>query len=232
MEGRIYFVSGIDTGIGKTVVTGLMVRSLRARGIDAITVKMVQTGNDGFSEDLNVHRAMCGQERLPEDENGWTVPQIFKFPASPLLAARLEDRTVDLARIADSVKSCAASREVVLVESAGGLCVPLTEETLTVDFASAQGWPLVLVTCGRLGSVNHTILSLEAAKSRGMAVAGVVYNWFSDVDPLIDADSFDETQRVLARMGFPPIVVRVPQVPVDGPCPNVDFAPIFDQDGL
>ena len=230
LTGRVYFVSGIDTGIGKTVVTGLMARSLRARGVDAITVKMVQTGNDGFSEDLDAHRAMCGLGRLPEDEQGLTAPQIFRFPSSPLLAARLEGRAVDLARIAVAVKTCAANREVVLVESAGGLCVPLTDEMQSVDFAAAQGWPLVLVTCGRLGSVNHTILSLEAAKARGMAVAGVVYNWFPDADPRIDADSFETTRRALVRLGFPPAVVRVPRVPAGGPYPDVDFSPIFRPD--
>ena len=224
---KIYFVSGIDTGIGKTVATGLMARSLRARGGDAITVKMVQTGNDGFSEDLDAHRAMCGLGRLPEDEQGLTAPQIFRFPSSPLLAARLEGRKVDLAKIASSVNACAAAHEVVLVESAGGLCVPLTDETLSVDFAAVQGWPLILVTCGRLGSLNHTILSLEAAKARGMKVAGVVYNWFSDTDPQIDEDSFVETRRALSRMGFPPTVVRVPYIPPGGPYPDIDFTSIF-----
>jgi dethiobiotin synthetase len=230
MEGKVYFVSGIDTGVGKTVATGLMARSLRARGVDAITVKMVQTGNDGFSEDLDAHRAMCGLGRLPEDEQGLTAPQIFRFPSSPLLAARLEGRKVDLAKIASSVKACAAAHEVVLVESAGGLCVPLTDETLSVDFATAQGWPLILVTCGRLGSLNHTILSLEAAKARGMNVAGVVYNWFPDADPQIDEDSFAETRLALSRMGFPPAVVRVPQVPLGCPYPDIDFSELFGHD--
>ena len=219
MEGKVYFVSGIDTGIGKTVATGLMARSLRVRGVDAITVKMVQTGNDGFSEDLDAHRAMCGLGRLPEDEQGLTAPQIFRFPSSPLLAARLEGRKVDLAKIASSVKACAAAHEVVLVESAGGLCVPFTDETLSVD-----------VTCGRLGSLNHTILSLEAAKARGMKVAGVVYNWFPGADPQIDEDSFAETRRALSRMGFPSAIVRVPRVPHGGPYPDIDFLELFGHD--
>ena len=230
MEGKVYFVSGIDTGIGKTVATGLMARSLRAQGVDAITVKMVQTGNDGFSEDLEAHRAMCGLGRSPEDEQGLTAPQIFRFPSSPLLAARLEGRKVDLAKIASSVRACAAAHEVVLVESAGGLCVPLTDEALSVDFAAAQGWPLILVTCGRLGSLNHTILSLEAAKARWMKVAGVAYNWFPDADPQIDEDSFAETRRALSRMGFPSAIVRVPQVPLGGPYPDIDFSELFGHD--
>ena len=96
---RVYFVSGIDTGIGKTAVTGLMARSLLAAGRDVITVKLVQTGNDGFSEDIDAHRAICGGIRFPEDDEGLTAPQIFKFPSSPLLAAGLEGRIVDLKAI-------------------------------------------------------------------------------------------------------------------------------------
>ena len=227
MMGRVFWVSGIDTGIGKTIATGLMARSLRARGVDAITVKMVQTGNDGYSEDIDAHRAICGTGKLPEDLEGLTAPQIFKFPSSPLLAAGLEGRTVDLDAIARAVKACAERRDLVIVESAGGLDVPLTEDVLSADFAAAQGWPLVLVTCGRLGGINHALLSLEAAKLRGMHVAGVVHNWHPDANPRIDADAVAAIRRHLAKLGYPPVVVRVPEVPAGGPCPDVDFSEIF-----
>ena len=209
MQGQVFFISGIDTGIGKTVVTGLMARWLRSAGRDAITVKMVQTGNDGFSEDLDAHRAIAGQPRFREDGLGLTAPQIFKFPSSPELAARMEGRSVDLKAIADAIAKCAASHDFVLVEGAGGLAVPLTRDTLAVDFAAAQKWPLVLVASGRLGSINHIILSLEAAKSRGMQVAGVVYNWCADADPVIDVDTPEVTRRALLRLGYPPVVVKV-----------------------
>jgi len=224
---KTYFISGIDTGIGKTVVTGLMARSLRSRGVDALTVKLVQTGNDGYSEDIDAHRAIGGGERFPEDDEGLTAPQIFKFPSSPLLAASLEGRKVDLDAIAQAVHACAARRELVLVESAGGLDVPLTEEALSIDFAAAQGWPLILVTCGRLGSINHTLLSLEAARTRGMKVAGVVHNWHPDADARIDADAVDTVRRYLAKWGFPPVAVRVPRVEAGGPYPDIDFSEIF-----
>ena len=225
--GRVFWVSGIDTGIGKTVATGLMARSLLARGVDAITVKMVQTGNDGYSEDIDAHRAICGTAKLPEDLEGLTAPQIFKFPSSPLLAAGLEGRTVDLDAIASAVKACAERRDLVIVESAGGLDVPLTEDVLSADFAAAQGWPLVLVTCGRLGGINHALLSLEAAKLRGMQVAGVVHNWHPDANPDIDADAVAAIRRHLVKLGYPPVVVRVPEVPAGGPCPDVDFSELF-----
>lgn len=225
--GHVYFVSGIDTGIGKTAVTGLMARSLMDAGRDVITVKLVQTGNYGFSEDIGAHRAICGGIHFPEDDEGLTAPQIFKFPSSPLLAAGLENRTVDLAAISDAVKTCAERHEVVLVEAAGGLDVPLTEDTLTIDFAADEGWPMILVTCGRLGSINHTLLSLEAAKARGMKVAGVVHNWFDGADPLIDHDTPETTRRYLAKWGFPPVVVKVPRFDFAGPYPDVDFSEIF-----
>ena len=228
MSGKVFFVSGIDTGVGKTVVTGLMARWLRAAGRDVVTVKMVQTGNRGFSEDLDAHREIAGMPRLREDDLGLTAPQIFAFPSSPELAARLEGRAVDLQKIARAVAACAAAHEVVLVEGAGGLAVPLTADTLAVDFAAAQGWPLILVASGRLGSINHILLSLEAAKARGMTVSGVVYNWCADADPVIDADTPAVTLRALARMGYPPVLVRVAkQVRPVLQHSGVDFSPLF-----
>ena len=227
MDGKVFFVSGIDTGIGKTMATGLMARSLASAGRDVITVKLVQTGNDGFSEDIDAHRAICGGIRFPEDGEGLTAPQIFKFPSSPLLAAALEGRTVDVEAISRAVRECAVRHEIVLVESAGGLDVPLTEDMLSVDLAAREGWPLVLVSCGRLGSINHTLLSLEAAKTRGMSVAGVVWNWYEGADSRIDDDSCKMTRSYLSRWGFPPVVVRIPRFDVGGPYPEVDFSEMF-----
>lgn len=224
---KIYFVSGIDTGVGKTMVTGLMARRLAMSGRDVITVKMVQTGNVGQSEDLALHRLICGGVSFAEDAEGLTAPQIFAFPSSPMLAASLEGREVDVAAIVRAVRQCAAQHEIVLVESAGGLDVPLTDDVLSVDLAASEGWPLVLVTCGRLGSINHALLSLEAAKSRGMAVAGVVHNWCADADARIDADARETVRRRLVRMGFPPVVVEVPRFDAAGPYPDVDFSEMF-----
>ena len=222
-----YFISGIDTSIGKTIATGLMARYLAMRGVDVITVKLVQTGNDGFSEDIATHRDICGHVHFPEDDDGLTAPQIFKFPSSPLLAAQLEGRTVDLNAMAEAVQACAARHQVVLVESAGGLHVPLTEDTLTVEFAAKQHWPLILVTCGRLGAINHTLLSLEAAKTHGLDVAGVVHNGYPATDPRLDADAVAATRRYLQKWGYPPAVVRLPFINSDEPYPDIDFSEIF-----
>ena len=225
--GKAFFVSGIDTGVGKTMVTGLMARSLATQGRDVITVKMVQTGCDGFSEDLELHRRIAGGVRFEEDDRRLTAPQVFKFPSSPLLAASLEGRAVDPDSIARAVRQCAERHEITLVESAGGLDVPLTGSLLSADLAAAERWPLVLVTCGRLGSINHTLLSLEAAKARRMKVAGVVHNWCEGADPAIDRDAARTTLRYLAKWGFPQVVVRVPRFDAAGPYPEVDFSELF-----
>ena len=217
---KIILVGGIDTGIGKTVSTGIIAKSLLARGRDVITVKLVQTGNVGHSEDIDLHREICGV-RYPEDERGLTAPQIFAFPSSPELSARLEGKTVDVGKITAAVNECSARHEVTLVEAAGGLLVPLTRELLTLDLAAREGWSVALVTCGRLGSLSHTLLSLEAIKSRGMKLAGIVYNYHPDADPLIDEDTPARTLEWLERNGLPAPLVRIPRVAPGGPYPTI-----------
>jgi len=198
----VVFVSGIDTGVGKTVVTGELARAAIAKGRDAITVKMVQTGNIGRSEDIEEHRRIMGVGELPEDAEGLTAPQIFAFPGSGHLAARLEGKRVNLKKITSSVEACARRRDLVLVESAGGLFVPLTSSVLTIDYLAERGWPLVLVTNGRLGSINHTLMSIEAAVRRGIALLAVVYDWAPDVDPIIDEDTPATIKAYLKRWGL------------------------------
>lgn len=219
--GMIYFVSGIDTDAGKTVAVGLMARYLLKQGIRVITAKLVQTGNEGFSEDLLKHRAMMGVGAFPEDQEGLTAPQIFKFPASPHLSARLEGRVVDVAAACQAMHTLSERYEIVLVEGAGGLAVPLTEELLTIDLVAQEKWSIILVTSGKLGSLNHTILSLEAMFSRHIPLAGVVYNYCASADPIVDCD----TPRMIAR--WADRLVRIPEVDFSTP-PDIDFSPIFE----
>lgn len=201
MSARVVFVSGIDTGIGKTYATGYLARREREKGLKVATLKLVQTGNEGFSEDIKTHREIMGAS-LPEDADFTTAPQIFRFPSSPELAARLEGREVDTGKIAASVAKLAGRYDAVFVEGAGGLMVPLKENLLTVDFAAAMGWSVLLVTCARLGSVNHTLLSLEAILARRMALDGVAFNWCEGADPEIAKDTMNVVRRYLSAKGL------------------------------
>jgi dethiobiotin synthetase len=219
--GMIYFVSGIDTDAGKTVAVGLMAKYLMKQGVRVITAKLVQTGNDGFSEDLLKHRAMMGVESFEEDKEGLTAPQIFKFPSSPHLAAKLENRVVDVDAIRSAMRLLAARYDVVLVEGAGGVAVPLTEELLTIDLVAQEKWPMILVTSGKLGSLNHTILSLEAASNRHVPVAGIVYNFCASAHPFIDEDTTRQIVKWADRL------VKIPEVNFSA-LPDIDFSPIFE----
>ena len=167
----------------------------------------------------------CGN--FPEDGEHLTAPEIYTFPASPHLAAAVDRRPVDPEKILRSARILQERYEVVLIEGAGGLAVPLTEDLLTVDFAARQHWPLILVTSGRLGSLNHTILSLEAAANRKMSVAGVVYNQSLPADPLIEADSERMIRKYLRRFGQPEVLVRLPEVRAPG-WGDTDFSAIFN----
>lgn len=190
MSGRIVFVSGIDTEIGKTVVTGWLALQWAAQGENVITQKLVQTGCVGASDDILLHRRIMGTGLFEEDRDGTTMPALFAYPASPHLSARLEQRPLDLAAIEAATARLCERYETVLIEGAGGLMVPLTEQLLTIDYVAGKGWPVLLVTSGRLGSINHTLLSLEALVARGIALHGVAWNSRDDSsDEVIAADS-------------------------------------------
>ncbi len=221
----VYFVSGIDTGIGKTIATGMIARYLIQHGCHAITMKLVQTGNVGFSEDLDAHRKIMQCGRFPEDELGLTTPAIFAFPASPHLAASREGTIVDIPAIRSAVNTLASKYEVVLLEGAGGLAVPLTEDLLTVDFIAQENYPLILVASGRLGSLNHAILSIEVATHRGITIAGVVYNWCDEADPEITADTKRMILKYLKKHHQPEVLIEIGKI--GSTYPNLDFGPIF-----
>lgn len=223
----VCFISGIDTDSGKTIATGMMARYLLKRGRRVITMKLVQTGNVGYSEDLLRHRELMSVGNFPEDESGLTAPCIFRFPASPHLAAALERREVEIPRLEHAVKELAQRYEYVLVEGAGGLMVPLTGELLTVDFAARLRLPLILVASGKLGGLNHALLSIECAGRRCLELAGVVYNWCATADPVIAADSERMIEQYLRKSGIEPRMVRLPKVEM--PLPDVDFSAIFPE---
>ena len=136
LQKGIYFISGIDTDIGKTVATGIIAKQLLDQGVSIITQKLVQTGNDGCSEDIAKHRQLMQKNDLPEDSEGLTAPQIFKYPASPHLATRLEDTHLDLEKITSATQVLAERYDVVLLEGAGGLMVPLNTDLLTIEYVA------------------------------------------------------------------------------------------------
>lgn len=200
MSVPVYFISGIDTGIGKTYTTGYLAKLWNEQGKKTITQKLIQTGNTDISEDIEQHREIMGMGWFPEDETKLTMPEIFTYPASPHLATQIDGREIDFDKIAKATQQLTEKYEVVLLEGAGGLMVPLTTELLTIDYLTEKKYPVILVSSGRLGSINHTLLSLEALKNRGLELYALAYNLNDESqDVLISKDTSEYLQAYLAK---------------------------------
>lgn len=200
MESNIYFISGIDTDAGKSYCTAWLARQWTDEGKRVITQKFIQTGNTGHSEDIDLHRRIMGTGYLPEDREGLTMPEIFSYPCSPHLAARIDRRPIDFRKIERATNELARRYDRVLVEGAGGLMVPLTEEYLTIDYIAEKGYPLIFVTSGKLGSINHTLLSLEAIAHRRIPLHTVLYNLYPTVkDTTIQEDTHEYIRGYLQK---------------------------------
>ena len=199
LTDKIYFVSGIDTDAGKTVATGWLARELMRIGRRVATLKLVQTGAKGVSPDIALHRRIM-QCALPEDDDGTTAPEIYTYPASPHLAAEIDKRPINFAHIDEAVQTLAKAYDVLLIEGAGGLMVPLTRHLSTIDYVKVAGWPVLFVGSGKLGAINHAVLSLEALERRRMPLAAFVWNrWFDGADPLIAADGRDYLKTYVSK---------------------------------
>ena len=196
MKKNVYFISGIDTDAGKSYATGFLARELNRKGQRTITQKFIQTGNTGHSEDIDQHRRIMGIAPTDDDREGLTMPEIFSYPCSPHLASRIDGRPIDFDKIKRATEELSRRYDVVLLEGAGGLMVPLTDELLTIDYIAQKGYPLLFVTSGKLGSINHTLLSLEAIKNRGIKLDTVLYNLYPTVE---DRTIQEDTQLFIQR---------------------------------
>lgn len=200
MYSNIYFISGIDTDAGKSYCTAWYAKQLMQGGKRVITQKFIQTGNHGFSEDIELHRRIMGTGYFPEDEEKLTMPEIYSYPCSPHLASQIDSRPIDFCKIENATQELARRYDIVLVEGAGGLMVELTEEYLTIDYVAEKSYPLIFVTSGKLGSINHTLLSLKAVRHRNIKLDTVLYNLYPTVeDKTIQDDTMRYIQNYLSR---------------------------------
>ena len=199
MKGKVLFITGIDTNIGKTFATGILARALAGKGKQVITQKMIQTGCTETSEDIEMHRHLQGISFTEDDYIGLTCPYIFTYLCSPHMAAAKDGRTIDLSVITEATRRLQGKYEYVLLEGAGGLMVPNDFHSLTIDYVKEQGYPVVLVTSGKLGSINHTLLSLYACKQYGIRVEAVIYNLYPPTDELITANTLEYLKQYLEK---------------------------------
>jgi len=176
-----WFVTGTDTGIGKTHVAALLLEGLKATGITALGMKPVATG--GFKQG---ERLVNDDALLLRAASSFAVPYellnpyVYATPVSPHLAAAEVGETIDLGRVLDAFHALCEQAAQVVVEGAGGWLVPLNEHQTMEDLARLMGLPVVLVVGMRLGCINHALLSHRAIQASGVQFAGWVAN---HIDP-------------------------------------------------
>jgi dethiobiotin synthetase len=217
----VIFVAGTDTNVGKTHVCGLLLDFLRKNGSDAGYQKWVATGPEFPPADLEACLRMAG---LPLEQELISSQVVYHFalPASPHLAAKHEGRTVDPALIRARYQEMLDRHEWLIVEGVGGLMVPLNRELLLVDMLKELRIPTLMVARSGLGTINHTLLSLEALRRRDIPVLGVV---FSDAADEEDERLVADNMRTIAEMGQVQVFGRLRHCP-DPEKARLDFVPV------
>ncbi len=196
-----YFITGTDTGVGKTFVTCALLHNLREQGIPAIGMKPIAAGAnmtpDGLrNEDIEALRGASGIALESEDLSCYLLAE----PIAPHIAAAKEDIDIDLDVIRQRFDQLAELAEVVLVESVGGFIVPLGDSIDTADLAADLDLPVILVVGMRLGCLNHALLTQEAIRARGLTLAGWVANQIDRDMAELDANVEALEERIRAPL--------------------------------
>ena len=226
-----YFVTGTDTGVGKTTISCALLAAARARGLTVDAVKPVETGC--ASDERG--RLRAADAIALASAAGYGEPralETFAAPLAPSVAAELEGRSVDLAVIDAGIQAVRSRKlDFLLVEGAGGLLVPLTDELDMAGLALRLCLPLLVVARDSLGTINHTLLTLEVARHRGLAVAGVILS--ASVPGTSPADA-ERNAREISRRGAARVLGVLPHQADLAPGAlaraaeaHLDLAPLF-----
>lgn len=171
------FITGTDTGVGKTLVGGAIARALSQSGRKIGVLKPFETGCTGDEKNLVAADALFLKQMADCLEDINTIcPYRMRHPLAPAVAASLESIQVDLDHIQAIFSEMQQRYDIVLVEGAGGLMVPLAENILTADLVKTLQLPLIIVSRLSLGTINHTLLTVRQAQAEGLNVAGIVLN--------------------------------------------------------
>lgn len=198
-----FFVTGTDTGVGKTLVSCALLHAFAAASLRTVGMKPVTAGCDAAGDNEDVTALMAASSVAAPA----ALVNVYRFapPIAPHLAAAEAGEHIALARIEDAYRALALLADVVIVEGVGGFCVPLNAHEDTADLAVRLGLPVILVVGLRLGCLNHALLTAQAIRARGLALAGWVAN---AVDPSMERA--DANVSTLESRLAAPLVARVP----------------------
>jgi len=190
-------VTGTDTGVGKTIVTAALVHALTIQGMKAGVMKPIETGvpANAFA-DSDWLISVTGTPHQP----GLITPYRFKTAAAPLVAATAEGVTIDPTRIVSALEELSSRHDCLIVEGIGGVLVPVTEDLLVVDLIRMMGLPALIVARSGLGSINHSLLTVEGLRTRGIPILGFIFN--NCIRPPTDADRHRTIPTILQLTGL------------------------------
>lgn len=204
---KSFFVTGTDTGIGKTAFTCGLAQLLHNSGIDVGVMKPFATGtpqNNGFqSEDVSLLAKYSGSS----DPENLINPYFFPIPTSPYMAARKLGKTIDISEVLSAYEKLQSIHDVVIVEGIGGIMTPILKDYFVADLIKDLNLDTIIVTGTKLGTVNHTILTLEQCKKYGIRISGLVIN-------SIDMDGYDvyDLENDLVSLSGVDVICKIPKV--------------------
>jgi dethiobiotin synthetase len=203
------FVTGTDTGVGKTVAACALVRGLLGAGVEVGVMKPIETGvgSEGPLDAQALREAAKSADSLD-----LICPQRFAMPAAPTVAARAEGREVELEALDDAIRELDVRHDFLVVEGAGGLLVPAARGLVMADLAQRWRLPLVIVARASLGTINHTRLTIEAAKTRGLEICGLILSHTTGLLSPADAENL----RELREDPGAPMLAEIPPIPSGG----------------
>jgi dethiobiotin synthetase len=212
------FVTGTDTGVGKTVVSRALIAAFRKAGMKVGAMKPIETGvGEAGPLDAIAMREAAGME----DPLETICPQQFALPAAPNVAAQAENREVDLDSIDAAYERVTTGCDFVVVEGAGGLLVPIRDDITMAELGRRLGLPLLIVARASLGTINHTSLTLDVAASKNLTVLGVVISHAGGLLSDADASNLLGLKEILGDR----LIGEIPPLPPGEPAPAdaIDF---------
>lgn len=200
------FITGTDTGVGKTFVASLIVKALKENSINVGVMKPVETGCPQKNSVLKPHDALLLKKTAQVDDDMDIInPYRFKEPFAPSVAARKTGRQIKLSKIENCYKKLASRHDFMLVEGAGGLLTPLNSKETILDLIKFLGLPVIIVAASKLGTINHTLLTIRCARQSGIRIISIIFN-----NPCKQKKSFLMNMEEVKRFTDVPVIGEIP----------------------
>ncbi|MBW7957091.1 MAG: dethiobiotin synthase [Deltaproteobacteria bacterium] len=220
---RSFFITGTDTGVGKTEVACMLARAFRAAGLKPGVMKPVETGCPERDGRLLPMDALKLKEASGTDADLDLInPYRFAPPLAPITASELSGISIDFQKIKSCAKELSNTHDVMLVEGAGGLLTPIVQGKYMADLALDLGLPIIIVSANRLGTINHTLLTARCAAALRLKVAGIILN---NPAPRRDDLSLTHNRAELERLSPAPVLF-------EAPFSSKNKAPFLPEEGL